>query len=86
MHDTSAIGGNSGLSQAVRSVQLRVQGLVQLLQQLISLPQVCGRFGGRKFRPRRDEQVSCLGAPVSASAHEQAREADRGPQFPTDCL
>jgi hypothetical protein len=63
----------------------RVVKLGQLLQQSISLSQVRGRFGGRKFRPRRYEQVSCLGAPTSAAAHEQAREADRGPQFPADC-
>ena len=33
----------------------RVVKLGQLLQQFISLSQVRGRFGGRKFRPRRYE-------------------------------
>src|SRR5215216_7008091 len=61
------------------------KALVQRAHQVISLAQIAGSFGGCKFRPGRYQQVARFGTSGRALAGaDQARDADRRAQFPTD--
>mgnify|MGYP001144907820 CR=1 FL=1 len=69
----------------IRTQPIGRVSLVQHAYQVISLAQIAGSFRGSKFRPGRYQQVSCFGASGCALAGaDQARDADRRAQFPTD--